>query len=591
MNEKTTDEDSTKPIQRPAFLASFADFKEHIEGQFGDEEKSIDKGRQFAKFAQRLSPLIDEFRDFGQLEINPKESHDGGVDLTAASEAGGGVLAVQSKYRIRSKDELDSILSKFQNYSTARHNTQKNRNLELFPESDQEQHTFAIITATKIEAIRSSYEASSLSSRNFYNQILSEKRLVIVDGSRIFRLIQESYDKDYHIPNRITLESPYQWLNHGDVWVGIVPGTKIVALYREYGAGLFFENIRDFLGEKSGKLAPDRLTVNEQIRETIRTDALKFLARNNGITFKAKRVLQDGESILNLTEGSIVNGCQTTMSLVGSDRNAGECFVLVKVVQSVDAWDIAKSANNQNRIDQIEIELAQYIRPQLVREGSIARGFAYGSAPEPNAAELLGVFYDRQVRYDEIKLLFVGIFSKSPINVSKVNYTFLRFNIIDYLMGVPDTRTEVLDTLFALAASSQSANEKLKCTFENKDFAKPFERVFRGDKSPKYRVFITVLSICAVLEIDISAQTDDSQTGALVLLRFLREARSLVETDEPRFVRAYVLAFTNLMQEGREFSDDAKIRQHFHKHIEISFSQSYENLRSAIAATEAIYGA
>jgi hypothetical protein len=36
---------------------------------------------------------------------------------------------------------------------------------------------------------------------------------------------------------------------------------------------------------------------------------------------------------------------------------------LVKIVEGGDSWDIAKAANNQNRVTRIDLELARFLRP------------------------------------------------------------------------------------------------------------------------------------------------------------------------------------------------------------------------------------
>lgn len=179
-------------------------------------------------------------------------------------------------------------------------------------------------------------------------------------------------------------------------------------------------------GDAGGGASTDPKTVNRQIAETISKNPTKFLERNNGITFKATNVVPVDADTLKLGGGSIVNGCQTTMSLVHARTPLDDCYVLVKVVQSEKAWGIAKSANHQNSIKQIEIELAQYIRPQVIRLISVQSGINFTGQVDVSAVELVGRFSKTQVRYDEIKHLFIGLFSRTPANISKVDYNMLR---------------------------------------------------------------------------------------------------------------------------------------------------------------------
>ena len=61
-------------------------------------------------------------------------------------------------------------------------------------------------------------------------------------------------------------------------------------LYDQFGDALFLENIREFLGVLGQK---NSLTdVNREILETLEEDPVNFLAKNNGITFRASQVNQ-----------------------------------------------------------------------------------------------------------------------------------------------------------------------------------------------------------------------------------------------------------------------------------------------------------
>jgi hypothetical protein len=86
-----------------------------------------------------------------------------------------------------------------------------------------------------------------------------------------------------------------------------------VSLYERHGDGLFFENIRDFLGTGT---TSSRDTVNSKIIETIIEAPAKMLERNNGITMRAHSVRQLDDKTIEIDGAAIVNGCQTTMCLV-----------------------------------------------------------------------------------------------------------------------------------------------------------------------------------------------------------------------------------------------------------------------------------
>src|SRR5262249_5549570 len=130
----------------------------------------------------------------------------------------------------------------------------------------------------------------------------------------------------------------------------------------EVGDAIFFENVRDFVGRSS---------VNNSISDTISTQPERFLQLNNGIVFSANKVEIIDDTHVRLDRASIVNGCQTTISLVETEPNPGqEAYVQVKIVQldvAGASWDVTHAANFQNEIARIDLDLARFIRPQLVR--------------------------------------------------------------------------------------------------------------------------------------------------------------------------------------------------------------------------------
>ena len=66
------------------------------------------------------------------------------------------------------------------------------------------------------------------------------------------------------------------------VFLAIMPGTTLSALYGQYGTRLLELNVRSFLQAKGA--------VNRGIRDTLLTDPERFLAYNNGITATASKV-------------------------------------------------------------------------------------------------------------------------------------------------------------------------------------------------------------------------------------------------------------------------------------------------------------
>jgi hypothetical protein len=277
---------------------------------------------------------------------------------------------------------------------------------------------------------------------------------------------------------------------------GFVLASDLVELYHQHGDGLFFENIRDYLGPTSGLVAPDQLTVNEEISGTISKSPDRFLERNNGVTMKARLVSPslDDDRQISLSEGSIVNGCQTTMCLVDARFPIESCVVQVKVVESEDAWDVAKSANYQNTVDKIELDLARFLRPQLIRRAASEFGIEVFDVQPTNAVALLGGLYDDKVQYDEVRYLYIGLLSINPNNIGDQLYTKLRPDLISAFASTDEDQQRLLSTLFQIALSTRAAVKTAQDVLGSEDYMKPFLRVFQ-ERKPQYRMFLAILSM------------------------------------------------------------------------------------------------
>jgi hypothetical protein len=169
----------------------------------------------------------------------------------------------------------------------------------------------------------------------------------------------------------------------GRARVASFPGSELKRLYQTYGDRLFDRNVRLYLGARKG-------SVNAGIRETLESSAERenFWAYNNGMTIVCDRYdfhPETGE--LTLINFSIVNGCQTTVSVAAApDEAAADVMVLGRIISSsqepvvdsiitftnrqtpIQLWDISSQDKLQKRIKK---ELAEEPHPYfyLIRSG------------------------------------------------------------------------------------------------------------------------------------------------------------------------------------------------------------------------------
>jgi hypothetical protein len=150
--------------------------------------------------------------------------------------------------------------------------------------------------------------------------------------------------------------------NFGRAVVANLAGEEIVRLYTKYEDRLFDRNVRLFLGAKKG-------SVNAGIAETLRNSRERqhFWAYNNGLTFVCDDFKLKPGNLLAIKHFSIVNGCQTTVSLAQNPDAARNTKVLVRFIAAsseildnvitfnnsqnpIRTWDIASQNKTQKRL-------------------------------------------------------------------------------------------------------------------------------------------------------------------------------------------------------------------------------------------------
>lgn len=161
---------------------------------------------------------------------------------------------------------------------------------------------------------------------------------------------------------------------YGRAWVGSVSADELQRLYKQHNDELFAGNIRLFLGARKGG-------INEQIINTAKEHPGSFWALNNGITIVADTVepitSKDSPSSFKLKRFSIVNGCQTTSSLVQA-KASPKAKVLTRIIAAKSSirTDIVRYNNSQNAVRIWSVRSADNIQ-QTLREQFKSVGLNY----------------------------------------------------------------------------------------------------------------------------------------------------------------------------------------------------------------------
>ena len=342
----------------PEYLRSLESLQQHFRAQL-EGLTTADKGDRFTHFVQRLIPQTALGAEYDFPVLSKNKSVDQGVDLTAENRTDAyACLYVQSRMWIDRADAIDSVMSKFQAYVKTTPDTGQTIIIDL---SYAKAH-FLLVTLSPISGILHRYESTPFASRAFYLQCKSENRIHFIDGHDILQGLKAAYNKLSSLKTNLVLNLAAPCVTVANVHVGIISCQEIRSLYKTFGDALFFENVRDFLGiPPRGTERFGRTTPNNEIVKTLTKEPEKLLSRNNGLVFGAEKVeIADNSKVLTLINGSVVNGCQTTMCIVDTPGEQG--YVLVKVVETKDGWDITRAANYQNLVPDIDLELAKYSR-------------------------------------------------------------------------------------------------------------------------------------------------------------------------------------------------------------------------------------
>jgi hypothetical protein len=525
----------------PVYLQSYSDLRDHFETQF-DSLSPRERGQRFVKVVQGLIPYTTSGNKGFQIPELQQESHDQGVDLVARHATNNDVLCIQSKYTIADKAALDTIISKFQGFSE-KYSAQTSG--PLFASSGvtvegEPSIYFQIIALNQLSTIIKRYEESRFSSLQFYRQLQSTNRLEIIDGPKIFELLRTAYRKANILPSDFELHFSSDIIVHGNVYIGILSGEELRRLYALHRDALFYENVRNFIAPRNRPASESGTSINEEIIKTARQTPDQFLPRNNGVVIRAQEVFHEGARKLRLRNSSVVNGCQTTVCVVNYTSPDNEVHVMAKVVSTDEAWDVARAANLQNEVTRFELEIAQFIRPQLVNKVASTEGYrAIGSN---SAFSLLDSIYEHEVAYEDLRALFVGVFSRTPHNIFSTSYSEIQNDLLAKFYDPDPGGNDLLAKLFPIQQASSQAIQAVQERIQEKGIPiNAYQRFFKEDKAA-YRAFFTLLAASSVSGIDLSQRTADLQSRYEMVNRFLDGTLEVIQNTPEEFARYYRFA-------------------------------------------------
>lgn len=189
----------------------------------------------------------------------------------------------------------------------------------------------------------------------------------------------------------------------GRAVVTVVSGDLLRKLYEKYGYRLFDRNVRLFLGSRKG-------SVNAGIRDTLESEKERknFWAYNNGVTFICDR-FSLGDSEIDINNFSVVNGCQTTVSIANAPPAAAEDVrVLVRFIAAQDGRiidSIIRYTNSQNPIRPWDLNAQDRLQKKLKKQlAGLEKPFLY-ALRKGESRQLTGAEKEKFKRNGKIQLI------------------------------------------------------------------------------------------------------------------------------------------------------------------------------------------
>ena len=107
---------------------------------------------------------------------------------------------------------------------------------------------------------------------------------------------------------------------------------------------------------------------------------------------------------------------------------------------------------------------------------------------EDSAFAVLDAIYQDRVTYEEVRSLFIGLFSRTPNNAIATNYTEIRTDIIEQFYKEDPNGENTFDVLFRIHRVTEEAAQKIQelSRDESEDL---FQRFWKDD-TPNYRAFL-----------------------------------------------------------------------------------------------------
>lgn len=278
------------------------------------------------------------------------------------------------------------------------------------------------------------------------------------------------------------------------------------------------------------------------------------------------------------------------MSIVRGNLDKEDYYVAVKVVSTDRGWDVTRSANRQNEIGKLELQIAEFLRPQRIKKVAASKGIAIDSAD--NAISVLNAVYKKSVIYDDMRALFIGLFSRDPVNLFESGEEAILTEVLSKFYEYDREGEQLFDNLFTiqLAASNAISDvakqiEEISQTSKGNSLSHDIYQRFFKENINSYRAYLTLLASCAACGIDISEQgTIDMRFTQRK--NFMNDTITVIENSIEVFNIYYEEAFKQIVSSTPKDIDVSDIKQRLWSHMKKQkFSRLLEDTMTTASIT------
>ena len=144
------------------------------------------------------------------------------------------------------------------------------------------------------------------------------------------------------------------------------------------------------------------------------------------------------------------------------------------------------------------------------------------SSSPASAVAVLERIHNSRTSYEEIKALYLGLFSRKPNNLWADNYTELRTDVLHELFDEDNVQQQqVFKALFTILSAGNEALTQCERAFEQEEAYRRFH------ERAKYRAYLALLTVAAMVpDQSLSARVAEAKSEAARMVAFLTSVLS-----------------------------------------------------------------